>query len=101
MGKQAAWRVWQRLKPTEVLLEQMLAVLALQKQSQDWVKDQGKFVPHPATYLNQGRWEDENAGFGQPSGAVPPPALEFEKWDWCAACDDAHPVGKCPKAGAA
>ena len=24
----------------------------------DWQKDFGKFIPHPATYLNQRRWED-------------------------------------------
>lgn len=25
----------------------------------DWTRDGGKFIPHPATYLNQGRYDDE------------------------------------------
>ena len=25
----------------------------------DWLKEDGKFIPHPATWLNQGRWMDE------------------------------------------
>jgi len=33
--------------------------LKLYKQSEQWTKDQGKFIPHPATWLNQERWEDE------------------------------------------
>ena len=27
--------------------------------SQQWLKNSGEFIPHPATYLNQRRWEDE------------------------------------------
>jgi hypothetical protein len=29
------------------------------KRSDAWVKDNGKFIPHPATWLNGRRWEDE------------------------------------------
>lgn len=39
----------------------MLAALAQQKKSPQWVKDGGEFIPHPATWLNQGRWQDEVA----------------------------------------
>lgn len=28
------------------------------KGSRDWLKDGGQFIPHPATFLNQRRWED-------------------------------------------
>lgn len=36
------------------------------KKTESWVKDRGKFVPHPATWLNRGNWEDskENADIG-------------------------------------
>jgi uncharacterized protein YdaU (DUF1376 family) len=30
------------------------------KISADWVKDDGKFIPYPASWLNAARWEDEN-----------------------------------------
>lgn len=34
---------------------------AIQKhcQQEAWMKDAGKFIPHPATWLRQERWEDE------------------------------------------
>lgn len=37
----------------------LLTALELQKQSADWQKDGGKFIPFPATWLNGRRWEDE------------------------------------------
>jgi hypothetical protein len=58
-GKDAARKAWNKLKPSEALLEQMLAALAWQVQQPDWLKDGGQFVPHPSTWLNQGRWQDE------------------------------------------
>ena len=30
-----------------------------QKESDQWTRDDGQFIPLPATYLNQGRWKDE------------------------------------------
>jgi hypothetical protein len=27
--------------------------------SEQWRRDDGRFIPHPATWLNQRRWEDE------------------------------------------
>lgn len=30
-----------------------------QKHSVQWAKDNGKYIPNPATWLSQGRWEDE------------------------------------------
>lgn len=59
VGKDAAWKAWQKVKPGAELAAQMLAVLAWQKQQETWVKDGGQFIPHPATWLNQGRWKDE------------------------------------------
>ena len=32
--------------------------IALAKQSHQWQKDNGDFIPLPATWLNQERWED-------------------------------------------
>jgi hypothetical protein len=33
--------------------------LEAQKKQEDWRKDGGKFIPYPATYLRQERWDDE------------------------------------------
>jgi uncharacterized protein YdaU (DUF1376 family) len=34
------------------------SAVAVQAKSKDWVKDDGQFVPHAATWLNGKRWED-------------------------------------------
>lgn len=57
VGKRAAQLAWKRAKPPA--LDVLLRALAWQKESEEWQKDGGLFIPHPATYLNQGRWEDE------------------------------------------
>lgn len=59
VAKQAALKAWKKINPSTGLVDQMLAALDQQKRSADWQKDGGKFIPHPATWLNQGRWEDE------------------------------------------
>lgn len=43
------------------LLEAMLKALEGQRRSDQWLKDDGQFIPHPTTWLNQARWEDEVA----------------------------------------
>ena len=42
-----------------VALPVLLEALEKQKKSAQWVKDGGVFIPHPATWLNGKRWEDE------------------------------------------
>jgi hypothetical protein len=52
VGKDAAFSVWQRRHPdVEVILA------AVQAQAPLW--DDPKFIPHPRTWLSQGRWLDE------------------------------------------
>ena len=59
IGKDAAARAFAKRKPDEALLARMLQAVARQRQSDQWRKDGGQFIPHLATWLNQGRWEDE------------------------------------------
>ena len=40
------------------LVNRMIAALEVQKKDWNWVKDEGRFIPHPTTWLNQRRWED-------------------------------------------
>ena len=40
-------------------MQAILAGIEKQKQSAQWTKDGGQFIPHPATWLNGCRWEDE------------------------------------------
>jgi hypothetical protein len=57
--KQAAFKAFVKLKPDDALMQVILAGIEKQKQSAQWTKDGGQFIPHPATWLNGCRWEDE------------------------------------------
>ncbi|WP_460093725.1 YdaU family protein [Pseudomonas sp. S2_B03] len=58
-GKAAAEKAWKKLKVTADLFGQIAEGLAAQVICEAWVKDGGQFIPHPATWLNGKRWEDE------------------------------------------
>jgi hypothetical protein len=59
VGKDAARAAWRKRNPTSELVTQILAALEWQRRSDQWIRDGGRFVPNPATWLNQGRWQDE------------------------------------------
>jgi predicted phage replisome organizer len=59
VGKDAAWKAWKSRNGNIPHLEYILSALSLQKQSSQWKKDGGQFIPNPATWINQGRWQDE------------------------------------------
>lgn len=40
-------------------LDRMIAAVEQQKQSAQWTREDGQYIPNPSTWLNQGRWEDE------------------------------------------
>jgi uncharacterized protein YdaU (DUF1376 family) len=56
VGKSKAWATWRKTNPP---LDRILPSLVWQIKSTQWCKEDGQFIPHPVTYLNQGRWEDE------------------------------------------
>ena len=59
VGKEAARRAFAKI-PKEAWPLLVPAINA-QKLSRQWQKDGGQYIPNPATWLNQGRWEDEAA----------------------------------------
>lgn len=46
-------------KKIGVDVEVIIASVEKQKQTLDWKKEGGQYIPHPATYLNARGWEDE------------------------------------------
>lgn len=56
----------------------ILAHVEFMKKTKDWQKDEGSFVPMPATYLNQQRWSEWERPAERPAG---PTALEKIKAD--------------------
>lgn len=60
-GKDDAKKAWQKRHPSDALTEIILRAVEVQKQWPEWTKDAGRFIPHPATWLNRGSWDDEPA----------------------------------------
>lgn len=58
VGKSYCFRIWQK-KGLSTSIEEILAAVKTQKETAQWEEEGGKFIPNPATWLNQGRWEDE------------------------------------------
>ena len=59
---QVVERIFKGKAPAEQrsLLERMLSAIATQSRSSQWQEGE-RYIPHPTTWLNQGRWEDESA----------------------------------------
>lgn len=68
IGKGAAEKVWNKIKPDESLLQVMIGSIANSEESEQWQKDGGQYIPNPATWLNQKRWEDELTMISKHSG---------------------------------
>lgn len=69
-AKEAARKAWVKLKPDETLGKEIIQAVMESAKTKDWKKENGKYIPYPATYLNGKRWEDEerNDANGQDTG---------------------------------
>lgn len=58
VSKTAAEKAWAKIKLTPALFETIIRALEAQKQY-TWANKDPTYVPHPATWLNGKRWNDE------------------------------------------
>ncbi len=58
-NKGDALKAWRALKPNEELVTAILAAVERAKASVQWRKDEGQFIPYPASWLRARGWEDE------------------------------------------
>ncbi len=56
VGKAAARKAFDKVKADIGVL---ISAIEVQKGSEQWQIENGRFIPNPATWLNQGRWQDE------------------------------------------
>ena len=56
-GKEAARKAFKKIPKSAYSL--LVPAVEAQKKSRQWMEENGRFIPNPATWLNQGRWEDE------------------------------------------
>lgn len=74
VGKGDARKSFLKIAPSDALLGKMMAAIAAASASFQWKKDKGQFIPNPATWLNQQRWEDElRPDMGMPDLKQTPP----------------------------
>lgn len=59
VGKAACLKAWKKIRPDSELFEKIISSLSWQKDTDQWKKEGGRFIPNPLTWLNQGRWGDE------------------------------------------
>ena len=57
VGKGACRKIWERKKFSDEVLNKMLETITWQKKLIQW--QDPTYIPHPSTWLNQERWEDE------------------------------------------
>lgn len=56
VGKEAARKAWNKANPDII---KVIDAINWQRETKQWQAEDGKYIPNPATYLNQGRWMDE------------------------------------------
>jgi hypothetical protein len=70
VNKKGSAKIWAKINPDDALLARILAAVEAQKSSAGWVKDGGRYIPYPTTWLNGEKWED--IGVVAPVLADPP-----------------------------
>jgi hypothetical protein len=59
-SKGQAEKAWESIGPNEELLKRILTALDHANVSTDWLRDGGRYIPYPATWLRAKGWEDEH-----------------------------------------
>ena len=59
VAKREAQKAWDKLKPDPDLLYKITCGLEMWKKSDQWTRNDGRYIPYPATWLNRRAWEDD------------------------------------------
>ena len=79
VGKGAAEKAFERCRVSDDLLNTMLEAVKKAEKSAQWQEENGRFIPNPATWLNQRRWEDELRGPSPRPGRVTAQAYSSQR----------------------
>lgn len=81
-NKPKARERWQKMKVTPELFAAIMTGLERAKNSQEWTKDDSRYIPYPATWLNAEGWANDYKPLRQtaapkaPAGNMPDPLAE-------------------------
>ena len=56
VDKKGSFRAFKNIPKLKEVFPGIMAALEIQKQSEQWTKNNGQFIPHPTTYIHQERW---------------------------------------------
>jgi len=58
-NKGDARKAWEKLRPDAELVQAILIAIAWQRQTPQWAKDDGQYIPYPGSWIRGERWLDE------------------------------------------
>lgn len=83
-AKADAEKAFKALKPDEALFTKITEAVKAQSKSEGWKNEGGKFIPHPATWIRQKRWDDEISKTSEIPGAHFSFERKTENYDYLA-----------------
>lgn len=60
VDKEGCRKAFKRIKKLKEVFPEIIRALEIQKQSKQWNKENGQYIPNPRTYINQERWLSVN-----------------------------------------
>lgn len=60
VNKKDAFKAFKSIKNIEQLLPDIIADVEMKKNTNDWQRENGRFIPYPGSYLRGERWNDVN-----------------------------------------
>jgi len=59
IAKGLAYESWKKRRQPFPPIDELVAIVEKQKLGRDWQEEDGKYIKHPTTWMNQRCWEDE------------------------------------------
>ena len=59
VGKKDAQKAWKNAKVNTDLFDKIMAAVGKARITTQWLREGGRYIPNPSTWLNEGRWDDE------------------------------------------
>ena len=60
VDKKGCYKKFCKIKDLNVIFPDIMRALETQKRSKQWNEENGKYIPHPSTWINQERWNNVN-----------------------------------------
>ncbi len=77
-SKGGAEKAWKQMVVNKKIVDAILKKIPLLKQTDDWQKENGQFIPYPATWLRAKGWEDEEPEVYKKPYLPPEPPTFYE-----------------------